>query len=174
VINSHGHTSAVDWWTLGILIFEMIFATTPFKGVNRSATFANVMSLDVAYPDTAKITQQGKDIIVRLLHKDERRRLGSQSGASEVKAHKWFAKINWGLLRNTRPPIVPEKSNGVDAVNFRNMRESSSLDLDAQITGVAGSGVGSVPPTPGLGPDDGMEDLFGAFSSVTLEYDGDP
>lgn len=42
---------------------------------------------------------------MRLLHKDEWRRLGSQSGASEVKQHKWFAKLNWGLLRNTRPPV---------------------------------------------------------------------
>jgi len=41
----------------------------------------------------------------RLLDKSERTRLGSKSGASELKQHKWFAKINWGLLRNTRPPV---------------------------------------------------------------------
>jgi len=46
-----------------------------------------------------------KDIIVRLLDKEERTRLGSRSGASEVKQHKWFAKMNWGLLRHTRPPV---------------------------------------------------------------------
>ena len=43
--------------------------------------------------------------MIRLLDKWERTRLGSRSGASEVKQHKWFAKINWGLLRNTRPPV---------------------------------------------------------------------
>jgi hypothetical protein len=47
----------------------------------------------------------GKDCVTRLLDKDERTRLGSRSGASEVKQHKWFAKINWGLLRNTQPPV---------------------------------------------------------------------
>ena len=47
----------------------------------------------------------GKDCVIRLLDKDERTRLGSKSGASEVKQHKWFGKINWGLLRNTRPPV---------------------------------------------------------------------
>ena len=47
----------------------------------------------------------GKDIITRLLDKREWTRLGSKSGASEVKQHKWFAKINWGLLRNTQPPV---------------------------------------------------------------------
>lgn len=51
------------------------------------------------------IDRGGKDCIVRLLDKDERTRLGSRSGASEVKQHKWFSKINWGLLRNSRPPV---------------------------------------------------------------------
>jgi protein-serine/threonine kinase len=113
---------------------------------------------------------------VRLLDKNEKTRLGSKSGASEVKSHKWFCKINWGLLRNTRPPIVPSSSNGIDAVNFRQMKESNSLHLDEQIIqGVAGAGV--TPSTPGLTADDGMDaadaDLFGAFSSVTLHYDED-
>ncbi|KZT38978.1 Pkinase-domain-containing protein, partial [Sistotremastrum suecicum HHB10207 ss-3] len=104
VIESLGHTSAVDWWTLGVLIFEMIFATTPFKGGNRKDTFNNILKLDVTFPESTRVTSACKDIVTRLLHKDERRRLGSQSGASELKQHKWFAKISWGLLRNTRPP----------------------------------------------------------------------
>jgi hypothetical protein len=47
----------------------------------------------------------GKDVISRLLDKEENTRLGSKTGASEVKQHKWFSKINWGLLRNTEPPV---------------------------------------------------------------------
>ncbi|KAG8880109.1 hypothetical protein FRB98_005333 [Tulasnella sp. 332] len=214
VINNVGHTSAVDWWTLGILIYEMIFATTPFKGANRSATFANVMTLDVLFPEQPKVSRECRDIITRLLAKDEAKRLGSHSGASEVKHQKWFGKINWGLLRNTTPPIVPATSNGIDAVNFRQMRESKSMDLDrhldsnhpnastANMRGIAGSGASpsstpdlrstddglEPPPTPGTGnfrthgpllspklmsssPTD--EDLFGAFSSVTLHHDGE-
>lgn len=87
---------------------------------------------------------------------------------------------------------MPTASNGVDAVNFRQMRESDSLHLERQhnhipgspgaahapFKGVAGAGA---PGTPGLGGDDGMEppppapdaDLFGAFSSITLHYDGE-
>ncbi|ELU43252.1 AGC/RSK protein kinase [Rhizoctonia solani AG-1 IA] len=73
VIENSGHTSAVDWWTLGILIYEMIVslfpigptlysfrnkqcATTPFKGSNRNATFQNVMKLPVQYPESVKIS----------------------------------------------------------------------------------------------------------------------
>ncbi|KAF9469058.1 kinase-like domain-containing protein [Collybia nuda] len=171
VIAAQGHTAAVDWWTLGILIYEMIYATTPFKGQERNDTFSNIRVLPVHFRDSPKITHAGKDCVTRLLDKNERTRLGSRSGASEVKQHKWFAKINWGLLRNTQPPIVPSSSNGHDAVNFRNLKESNSLHLEDQIVTVASGH----PGTPGL--DEGTQadgtDLFGAFSSVTLHYDGD-
>ncbi|KAI5118560.1 hypothetical protein M0805_002940 [Coniferiporia weirii] len=177
VIENLGHTSAVDWWTLGILIYEMIYATTPFKGQSRSKTFQNILEHPVGFPEQPKVTSAGKDIVNRLLDKSEARRLGSQSGASQVKQHKWFAKMNWGLLRNMTPPIVPATSNGVDAVNFRSIRESQSLQLEMQ--GVAGAGVAAAPGTPGLlSTEDGLEpppegDLFRGFSNVTLKYDGE-
>ncbi|KAH8824730.1 Pkinase-domain-containing protein [Flagelloscypha sp. PMI_526] len=186
VIAAEGHTAAVDWWTLGILIYEMIYATTPFKGQERNDTFQNIRMLPVHFKDNPKVSTAGKDCITRLLDKSERTRLGSRSGASEVKNHKWFAKINWGLLRNTRPPIVPSSSNGIDAVNFRHMKESHSLHLEDQdlstpstpsrgtshhangmsstlILGIAGRstsqlgiGAGGIPPTP-----DGMDAING-------------
>ncbi|KAI0317001.1 kinase-like domain-containing protein [Amylostereum chailletii] len=176
VIRNSGHTSAVDWWTLGILIYEMIYATTPFKGPERNNTFNNILTIPVHFRDSPKVSSAGKDAMTRLLDKEEQTRLGSKTGASEVKQHKWFAKINWGLLRNTEPPIVPASSNGVDAVNFRRINEtkSTSLHLDEQqatMRGVAGGGV-SQTTTPGV--DDGMdEDLFGAFTSMTLQHDGE-
>ncbi|KAG1715922.1 hypothetical protein ID866_1211 [Astraeus odoratus] len=172
VIAAQGHTAAVDWWTLGILIYEMIFATTPFKGKERNDTFNNIRLLPVHFRDTPKISNACKDIVIRLLDKEERTRLGSRSGASEVKQHKWFAKINWGLLRNTRPPIIPAASNAADATNFRHIKESNSLHLENQTS----FGRRTSPGTPGY--DDGMDmhtdgDLFGAFNSVTIHYDGE-
>ncbi|CEH16361.1 serine threonine-protein kinase nrc-2 [Ceraceosorus bombacis] len=138
VIKGCGHTSAVDWWTLGILIYEMIFATTPFKGSSRNATFSNVLRNEPAFPESTPISSLGKSMIRKLLIKDEMRRLGSQSGASEVKTHKWFSPLSWGLLRHTTPPIVPAYSNGLDAINFRTVRESRSLNLDMQGNSTAG------------------------------------
>lgn len=160
VIAAQGHTAAVDWWTLGILIYEMIYATTPFKGHERNDTFHNIRHHAVQFRDAPKISSAGKECVSRLLDKSERTRLGSKSGASEVKQHRWFAKINWGLLRNTRPPIIPSSSNGQDAVNFRQLKESNSLHLEEeQMEG-------------GMSVEE-AEDLFGQFSSVTLHYDGD-
>lgn len=163
VIKGCGHSSAVDWWCVGILTYEMIFGTTPFKGPNRHATFSNVLRHDVSFPDTPSTSQLCRAIIRKLLVKDEHRRLGSQSGASEVKTHKWFAPLNWGLLRNTRPPIVPAATNGLDTINFRNMKDSKSLDLDGQMKGKAGR----------AGTNDDGEDPFIEFSSLTRQHDGD-
>ena len=66
---------------------------------------------------------------------------------------------------------MPSLSNGLDAVNFRHLKESHSLHLDEQLTGVSGVGMGY----GGVGLDDELEegDLFGGFSSVTLHYDGE-
>ncbi|GAK66859.1 pkinase-domain-containing protein [Moesziomyces antarcticus] len=177
VIKGCGHTSAVDWWTLGILIYEMIFATTPFKGSTRNETFSNVLRNEVQFPDSTPISSFGKSLIRKLLIKDELKRMGSQSGASEVKQHKWFSNISWGLLRNSTPPIVPAYSNGVDAVNFRNVRESRSLNLDDQGNETKAAKPAVIKAVAGqknVGDEEGdavVSNPFSGFSSVTLKHD---
>ncbi|GAA5877162.1 hypothetical protein JCM3774_003319 [Rhodotorula dairenensis] len=151
VINGRGHSSAVDWWTVGILVYEMLYGCTPFKGANRHATFSNVLRNEPSFPDHPATTTLCKSIIKKLLIKDEHRRLGSQTGASEVKQHKWFANISWGLLRHQKPPIVP-KITHAEHTNFRSMRESKSLDLEGQAAWQpwpeAEDGIHSAIPTP--------------------------
>ncbi|EJT51219.1 serine/threonine-protein kinase nrc-2 [Trichosporon asahii var. asahii CBS 2479] len=186
VIKGCGHTSAVDWWTLGILIYEMIFATTPFKGPNRNATFSNVLKTDVTFPDDKHVSNNCKSLIKKLLIKDEHKRLGSSAGASEVKQSKWFTNISWGLLRHMTPPIIPAESNGIDTVNFRTIRDSKSIDFtsgalmpDAQgediIQGHAGFPA-TAPGTPGMAtpkelvPIADEKNPFNEFSSVTRDF----
>ncbi|KAJ3200963.1 serine/threonine protein kinase, AGC, partial [Clydaea vesicula] len=139
VIRGQGHTSAVDWWTLGILIFEMLFGTTPFKGRNRNATFHNVLHNDIIFPiEPQEISSSCKNLIRKLLHKDEEKRIGSRAGASDVKHHAYFKGLNWALLRNTTPPIIPKIQDPLDTSNFRNIGESEEegeglLDLEKEV-----------------------------------------
>lgn len=71
-------------------------------------------------------------MIRKLLNKDETKRLGSLASATDVKQHPFFKNINFALLRNMTPPIQPiiKKPNGIDAVNFRKIHDSLSLDLE--------------------------------------------
>lgn len=85
----------------------MLYGSTPFKGSNRHATFSNVLRNEVAFPDHATTTTSCKSVVKKLLCKDEHKRLGSHSGASEVKLHRWFSSINFALLRHSKPPIIP-------------------------------------------------------------------
>ncbi|KAL2180129.1 kinase-like domain-containing protein [Thermothelomyces heterothallicus CBS 202.75] len=170
VIKGSGHTSAVDWWTLGILIYEMLYGTTPFKGKNRNATFANILREDIPFPDHAgapQISNLCKSLIRKLLIKDENRRLGARAGASDIKSHPFFRTTQWALIRHMKPPIIPHQGRGIDTVNFRNVKESESVDIS-----------GSRPMKPGVPPDGstpGAEtpDPFEEFNSVTLHHEGD-
>ncbi|EOO03573.1 putative serine threonine-protein kinase nrc-2 protein [Phaeoacremonium minimum UCRPA7] len=174
VIKGSGHTSAVDWWTLGILIYEMLYGTTPFKGKNRNATFANILREDIPFPDHAgapQISNLCKSLIRKLLIKDENRRLGARAGASDIKAHPFFRTTQWALIRHMKPPIVPHQGRGIDTVNFRNVKESESVDLSGskpmQLKGVP---LDSGLATPG---GDVTIDPFEEFNSVTLHHEGD-
>lgn len=167
VIKGCGHTSAVDWWTLGILIYEMLFGTTPFKGSGRNETFTRILHCDVQFneqpvPYKSHITNTGKNLIRKLLHKEEGKRLGSRAGASDVKAHPFFKNINFALLRHCVPPITPliQKPNGIDALNFRKMPpESVSLDLESDDVLITLRSDKSNP--------------FEKFNSITLYHEGD-
>lgn len=107
VIRGKGHTSAVDWWTLGIFIYEMLYGTTPFKGKDRKKTFVNVLKKDVKFLDNHLVSSNCKSLIKKLLIKDEAKRLGSKTGAGDIKNHVFFKTTQWALLRNQKPPMIP-------------------------------------------------------------------
>ncbi|KAK4441133.1 Phototropin-1 [Sesamum alatum] len=119
IITGAGHTSAVDWWALGILLYEMLYGYTPFRGKTRQKTFANILHKDLKFPRSKEVSLQAKQLIYRLLHRDPKSRLGSREGANEVKQHPFFWGINWALVRcmnmpTLDAPIFSEKENDVD------------------------------------------------------------
>ena len=107
VIKSNGHTVAIDWWTFGILLYEMIYGFTPFKGKSTNETFKNILKNDPEFPAGITVSSNCKSIIKKLLIKRETKRLGSKLGADDVKKHSWFKKVQWSLLTNQEPPLIP-------------------------------------------------------------------
>nr|AML78005.1 putative LOV domain-containing protein [Thujopsis dolabrata] len=103
-ITGAGHSSAVDWWALGILIYEMLYGRTPFRGKNRQKTFANILHKDLTFPSSIPASLAVRQLMRGLLHRDPANRLGSSKGASEIKEHPFFRGIHWALIRCMEPP----------------------------------------------------------------------
>ncbi|XP_030515150.2 LOW QUALITY PROTEIN: protein kinase PINOID 2 [Rhodamnia argentea] len=117
VISGQGHGSAVDWWTLGVFLYEMLYGRTPFKGENNEKTLVNILKAPLTFPrigvSSAREYEEMvrvQDLIARLLAKNPKKRLGSARGSAEVKRHEFFRDVSWALIRTVRPPEVPGDS----------------------------------------------------------------
>ncbi|KAI6679391.1 hypothetical protein NL676_033272 [Syzygium grande] len=109
-----GHGSAVDWWTLGVFLYEMLYGRTPFKGENNERTLVNILKAPLTFPrigvSSAREYEEMvrvQDLIAKLLAKNPKKRLGSARGSVEVKRHEFFRDVSWALIRTVRPPEVP-------------------------------------------------------------------
>ncbi|CAM6048450.1 unnamed protein product [Sphagnum compactum] len=109
IIKGDGHGSAVDWWTFGIFLYELLFGKTPFKGSGNRATLLNVVWQPLKFPESAtgQVSFAARDLIRGLLVKEPLHRLASKRGAAEIKAHPFFEGVNFALIRCTSPPEVP-------------------------------------------------------------------
>ncbi|KAG8093596.1 hypothetical protein GUJ93_ZPchr0012g21055 [Zizania palustris] len=107
IVSGEGHGSSVDWWTLGILIFELLYGVTPFKGYDNEMTLANIVARALEFPKEPSVSSAAKDLVTALLAKDPTRRLGATVGAAAIKRHPFFNGMNWALLRCATPPYVP-------------------------------------------------------------------
>nr|AML76401.1 putative LOV domain-containing protein [Phelline lucida] len=104
IITGAGHSSAIDWWAVGILLYEMLYGRTPFRGKNRQKTFSNILHKDLTFPSSIPVSLAGRQLINALLNRDPASRLGSNGGANAIKAHSFFRGINWPLIRCMSPP----------------------------------------------------------------------
>ncbi|GFP86146.1 serine/threonine-protein kinase kipk [Phtheirospermum japonicum] len=120
IIKGDGHGSAVDWWTFGILLYELLYGKTPFKGACNEETLANVVLQNLKFPDGPIVSFQARDLIRGLLVKEPENRLGTETGAAEIKKHPFFEGLNWALIRCAVPPQIPEFYDvGMLQVGFR-------------------------------------------------------
>ncbi|GJN28305.1 hypothetical protein PR202_gb16414 [Eleusine coracana subsp. coracana] len=107
IVSGEGHGSSVDWWTLGIFIYELLYGATPFKGYDNEMTLANIVARALEIPKDPSVSSAARDLVTALLAKDPARRLGATVGAAAIKRHPFFNGVNWALLRCAAPPYVP-------------------------------------------------------------------
>ncbi|KAH9627476.1 hypothetical protein KSS87_006167 [Heliosperma pusillum] len=107
IIKGEGHGSAVDWWTFGIFLHELLYGKTPFKGSGNRATLFNVVGQQLKFPDSPSTSYASRDLIRGLLVKEPQNRLGVKRGATEIKQHPFFEGVNWALIRCSTPPEIP-------------------------------------------------------------------
>ncbi|MCH83696.1 protein kinase G11A-like, partial [Trifolium medium] len=108
IIKGEGHGSAVDWWTFGIFLYELLHGATPFKGAGYKATLFNVVGQPLRFPDSPQISPVAKDLIRGLLVKEPQKRIAYKRGATEIKQHPFFEGVNWALVRSATPPHIPD------------------------------------------------------------------
>mmetsp|Transcript_37046 Transcript_37046/g.59996 ORF Transcript_37046/g.59996 Transcript_37046/m.59996 type:complete len:816 (+) Transcript_37046:68-2515(+) len=107
ILNEVGHTSSVDWWTFGVLLYEMLYGRLPFTG-NQFQQLQQIMAGNMFFPEYPVISADAKHLIKKLLSSNPKKRLGHKHGAAEIKQHPFFHSINWALIRHQEAPIKPK------------------------------------------------------------------
>lgn len=122
--------SEVDWWSVGVFIYEMLIGETPFYAEALVSTYTNITNhkTSLKFPDDAEISEKAKDIIKRFLS-SAHERLG-KNGVDEIRKHKFFKNDEWNFetLRDASPPIIPELKSDDDTTHFEDI-EANSRDL---------------------------------------------
>uniref|UniRef100_A0A8C0VTP5 protein kinase C n=1 Tax=Cyanistes caeruleus TaxID=156563 RepID=A0A8C0VTP5_CYACU len=119
VLTDVSYTRAVDWWGLGVLIYEMLVGESPFPGDDEEEVFDSIVNDEVRYPRF--LSTEALSIIRKLLRKCPERRLGAgEKDAEEIKIQPFFKGIDWDALfaRRLKPPFVPTLRDPTDISNF--------------------------------------------------------
>ncbi|KAK0089341.1 hypothetical protein PV325_007885 [Microctonus aethiopoides] len=148
VVNRQGHSFAADWWSFGVLMFEMLTGALPFQGANRNETMTQILKSKLGMP--YNISSEAQMLLRVLFKRNPANRLGS-GGVQEIKNHVFFASIDWDALyrKEVTPPFKPAVSHEDDAFYF-----------DSEFT------CKTPRDSPGLPPSANAHELFRGFSFV--------
>ncbi|XP_017770613.1 PREDICTED: microtubule-associated serine/threonine-protein kinase 3 isoform X2 [Nicrophorus vespilloides] len=153
VILRQGYGKPVDWWSMGIILYEFLVGCVPFFGETPEELFAHTVNDDIEWPETEDwaVQEEAKDLIMNLLQHFPRERLGA-SGAQEVKEHVYFASLDWNSLLRQKAEFVPQLENEEDTSYFDSRIDRYNHDLEDDTDDTDDSPV------------------FGLFSSCSPQY----
>ena len=132
IIMSKGHNKAVDYWSFGVLIYEMLVGRSPFfsYGSDQVSMFKRIVMVKYSCPSS--VNDAAKDLIKKLLTRRQASRIGNLSrGYVDVKEHPWFSSLDWDKLneREIKAPFVPKIKNALDSSYFEDFsREEREKD----------------------------------------------
>lgn len=144
ILNRQGHGRAVDWWSLGALLYEMLTSLPPFYCQNRERMFENIRRSELPYPPS--LSSDSKNLLRGLLTKDPKKRLGSgPNDAGDIKPHRFFTSIEWDRLQRGEisPPWKPKISGTQDTSQFD--REFTSMPVFSPQSMQRAPGFGTTP-----------------------------
>lgn len=114
IISQKGHDKSVDWWSLGVILYEMLSGKAPFTHKNKQKVLHDVLKAPVSI---TKFSEKANDLITKLLIRDPKKRLGNgERDAYEIMEHPFFESINWDELarKEVTPPYIPKVKNKMD------------------------------------------------------------
>ena len=138
VILNKGHDIAADYWSLGVLIFELLSGNPPFTGNDPMATYNIILKGIESVEFPRKIPKVTATLIKRLCRENAIDRIGYQrGGVKDVQKHKWFEGFSWESLRNGSlvAPYIPNLKDNTDLVNFDSYPDESGPEPDDDLTG---------------------------------------
>ena len=127
IIANKGHGKPVDWWTLGVLLYEMMVGIDPFNDPDPMMVYQKIIKGKIKFPKN--IDKDGKSLIKHLLVGDVSKRYGClKRGVKDIIQHKFFENFDWNglLFRTMRPPYVPKVKNNEDTANYNEYPDSNS------------------------------------------------
>ncbi|CAM8981091.1 unnamed protein product [Rhodiola kirilowii] len=143
-----GHGTSADWWSVGVILFELIVGIPPFNAEHPQIIFDNILNRNIPWPRVPdEMSFEARDLIDRLLTEDPQLRLGA-NGASEVKEHVFFKDINWDTLARQKAAFVPASENLLDTSYFTSRyswnqddqtRAGSEFDYSSDNGSISGS-----------------------------------
>ncbi|OEL31697.1 putative serine/threonine protein kinase IRE [Dichanthelium oligosanthes] len=123
---THGPTA--DWWSVGIILFELLVGIPPFNAEHPQIIFDNIMNREIPWPHVPEeLSFEAYDLINKLLMENPVQRLGA-TGAGEVKAHPFFKGINWDMLARQKVAFIPSTDDEYDTSYFASRHAWGAAD----------------------------------------------